>query len=165
MRAMACRVQAGVSEAEAMQNKCDYAKIPKHIIRRVSSRITVMRDVDPEALLLEGRSDAVIKIKTGGEYTIQINSNIRKVRNPLLRRQVVHHTLIHELLHIENKDLITLSKAYGRRKKKRIHKKEFDEKVHARFNEIRAKSGMPPIKNMADADAAINKVLSDIKFG
>lgn len=120
-------------------------------------RVRVTREVDPEAVLLEGRSGAVIRRKACGEFRITINENLGKMGHPLLRKQVVQHTIIHELLHIE--DLITLSKDYAQRKKKRIHKKEFDEKIHERFNEIRTAFGLPPVKNMADVDVAIHKIV------
>lgn len=68
------------------------------------------------------------------------------------------------MLHIENEDLIALSKDYARRKNKRIRKREFDEKIHERFNEIRAASGLPPVRNMADVEAAIHKIVDGIKL-
>lgn len=143
---------------------CQYARTPKNILGRVHGKISVTRDVDPEAVLLEGRSSTVVKRKADGKFRITINENLGKIGHPLLRKQVVQHTIIHELFHIENEDLLTLSKDYTRRKKKRIHKKEFDEKIHERFNEIRTASGLPPVRNMADVDAAIHKIVDGINL-
>ncbi|MDY6966337.1 MAG: hypothetical protein SVM80_10295 [Halobacteriota archaeon] len=80
-----------------------------------------------------------------------------------MRKQVVEHTIIHELLHIVHNDFETLSKDYKKRKKKKIHVKEFKEEVFMRFNQLRGLSKMPTIEKREDLDLAINKIVSSIE--
>lgn len=54
--------------------------------------------------------------------------------------------MIHDLLHIENEDLITLSKKYSKRKKKKGHIKDFEEEIFKRFNQLRRINGVMEIE-------------------
>jgi DNA polymerase III epsilon subunit-like protein len=143
---------------------CSYTKVPENILGRAKGKVLVKRDVDPEALLLHGIAKAKIKRKVIREVDIEINEKLKEIRNPLLRKQVVQHTIIHELLHFEKKDLLTLSKSYGKRKIKKIHKKEFEELVFERFNQLRKLNNLPEIRSKEDLRLAISKILSDINF-
>lgn len=143
---------------------CTYTKILGNILGRARGKISLKRDVDPVALLLEGLSKAKIRRKFNREVKIEINDKLKKIENPLLRKQVVQYTVIHELLHFEKKHPLVLSKSYRRRKIKKIHKKEFEKLVFERFNELRKLSNLPEIKSSEDLELAIGKILSEIKF-
>ncbi|MFH1127293.1 MAG: hypothetical protein V1718_04255 [archaeon] len=142
----------------------EYAKMsPETLyITHGSSRIT--RDIDPETVLLKGDASVTIIEKRNKKFRIDLNQNIRKIRNPLLRKQVVTHMLISALVRIESKRMITKRKEGERRKNKRMPKKEFDEIFLEKYNGMRARSRLPPIANMANIDAAIRKILSEIRF-
>lgn len=145
---------------------CRYAKMRPENISITHGSAIVKRDVDPEAVLLnlKGDSTATIIERQSKKFRIEINQNIRKIRNPLLRKQVIIHSLVGDLVRIEGKRMITKRKEGERRKKKRIPKKEFDEIFLQKFNEVRALSGLPPVANMSNVNAAITKILSEIKF-
>jgi len=70
--------------------------------------------------------------------------------------------MVHELLHLENKDLLTLAKNYKKRKKKKIHVKEFDKEVFERYNKLRELRGLPKIQKIEDLEFAIHKIISKI---
>ncbi len=120
------------------------------------------REVDPESLLLYGRAEPKIRRKISGDFEIKINEKLRKIKNPAMRKQVVQYVLIHELLHLENKDLLALSKSYGKRKKKRIHVAELEKMAFERFNQLRELTGMPRIRRVEDLKLAINKIASEL---
>ena len=76
----------------------------------VKAKIEQKLDFDPEALLLGQKSTVRKTISKPSEFQIFINSSLQKIGNVALRKQVVQSILIHELLHIEAEDLVTLSK-------------------------------------------------------
>ena len=139
-----------------------YARTPKNILARVKGRLMVSREIQAEKLLLEGKACVKIKRRLPKEYVIQINRDIAKITKKPLRKQVVQYLIIHELLHILNKDLITLSKEYGRRKKTKIHTKEFHKQVLSRYNTVRSGNGMKPIRDYRILERAVNQVLSKV---
>lgn len=139
---------------------CKYTKVPKNILGRIKGKIAIKRELDPEKLLLYGRTEAKTKRKIGGNFEIEINPKLRKVRKYQLRKQIGEYVIVHELLHLENKDLLTLSKEYRRRKVKKIHKGEFEDQVLERFNKVRELNKLPKIKSKKDLKIAINKILA-----
>ena len=115
----------------------DYKKMSQKKLGFVRAKIEQKIDFDPESLLL-GNSNKIQGTKLNPkEFQIFINQDLQRIKNIALRKQIVQYILIHELLHIENKDLITLSKSYNRRKKKKIHVNNFEEEVFNRFNKLR----------------------------
>jgi uncharacterized protein YggL (DUF469 family) len=142
---------------------CDYAKISNKALGRVEGSIQMQRLIDPESLLLNGKAKMKIKRKTIKEFKIKINENLRKIDNSMLRKQAVQYVIIHELMHIENKDLLTLSKKYRKRKTKKIHKKEFKNIVLKKFNTIRQLNGMPRIRNIKHMELAMNEIFSRVQ--
>lgn len=142
----------------------DYKKINSKRLGYVTARIPREFDLDPEALLL-GTTNSVRKkrIKPKG-FKIFINERMNKIGNIALRKQIVQHILIHELLHIANEDLFTLSKEYKRRKKKKIHVNEFEDEVFVRFNKLRELKGIMQIQKREHLDIAIQRILESIKW-
>lgn len=143
----------------------EYKKMGKKSLGFIRSKIAQKIDFDPEALLL-GEDYKVKKKRTKpSEFKIFINQELQKIGNEALRKQIVQSIMIHELLHIENEDIMTLSKEYNRRKKKKIHIKEFGEEVFKRFNQLRRLKGIMEIEKKEHLDIAINKILQSINFG
>ena len=60
--------------------------------------------------------------------------------------------------------MLTLSKEYNRRKKKKIHVNDFEEEVFSRFNALRQKKGIMEIQKRQHLDVAINRILESIKW-
>lgn len=141
---------------------CDYKEMSNKKLGFVRGKVAHMHDFDPEALLLGQETKITKKIVKPAEYGIFVNSTLRKIRNPLLRKQVVHTIIIHELYHVEQGDLITLSKEYSRRKKKRIHAHNFLEEVFDRYNQLREARGLPRISQLKHLEEAIHKILASI---
>ena len=139
-----------------------YARTPKNVLARVKGRLMISREIQAEKLLLEGNTHVRIKRHLPREYVIQINKNVAKIKKEPLRKQVVQYLVIHELLHILNKDLLTLSKEYARRKKTKIHTKEFNELVLSRYNRVRSLNMMKPIRDYRMLESAVNQVLSKV---
>ena len=88
---------------------------------------------------------------------------MQKIKKEILRKEIVQHILIHELLHIENEDLITISKNYNKRKKKKIHINKFDEEIFNRYNKLRKLKGIMQIQKREYLDMAIKKILKSVK--
>ena len=135
--------------------ECKYKKLPKNTLGRVKGKVLMKREIDIEALLIEGKVKAKIKREKPKEYEIEINEKLKGIKKEVIRKQIVQHTIIHELLHIENEDLISLTKDYKRRKKKKLHVKEFK-------NEVRKLNGLPPIERKEDLDMAIGKIVEEL---
>ena len=142
--------------------ECKYKKLPKNTLGRVKGKVLMKRDIDIEALLIEGKVKAKIKREKPKEYEIEINEKLKGIKKEVIRKQIVQHTIIHELLHIENEDLISLTKDYKRRKKKKLHVKEFKNEVFKRYNEVRKLNGLPPIERKEDLDTAIGKIVEEL---
>lgn len=123
-----------------------YSRAPQKVLARVKVRITRFKDIDVEALLLRGESKTKVTRKLDECYQIEISNRLREIENVEVRKQVVQHSMIHELLHIERKDLETLDKNHRRRRQKKIHVKEFEEEVFQRYNQLRELSGLPAIQ-------------------
>ena len=142
--------------------ECKYKKLPKNTLGRVKGKVFMKRDIDIEALLIEGKVKAKIKREKPKEYEIEINEKFKGIKKEAIRKQIVQHTIIHELLHIENEDLISLTKDYKRRKRKKLHVKEFKNEVFKRYNEVRKLNGLPPIQRREDLDMAIGKIVEEL---
>lgn len=143
----------------------EYKKMNRKSLGFIRSKIEQKIDFDPEALLL-GEDYKVRKKRTKpSEFRIFINQELQRIKNEALRKQIVQSIMMHELLHIENEDLVTLSKDYNRRKKKRIHIKEFEEEIFKRFNQLRRIKGIMEIEKKEHLDMAINRILQSINFG
>ncbi len=143
---------------------CGYAKTPEHIMGRLHSSVAINREVNAEEVLLGGKSAVIVREETSKDFRIEINTKLRNIRNPLLRKQVVMHTIIYELVRIDNMNMVIVRKEGERTRRMRLNKKEFEEEFLRKFNEVRALSGLPPVANMANVNAAIAKILSEIKY-
>lgn len=143
---------------------CRYAMLRQNLVFTTHSSVTTMRNVEPEEVLLKGDSNVTITRKESKSFKIDMNQNLRKIRIPILRKQVVQYYLISELVRIDNLELVVVSKEGERAKRRCLPKKEFEEKLHQKFNELRAASGLPPIGNMENVEKAISKILSEITF-
>ena len=139
-----------------------YARTPKNVLARVKGKVMMNREVDAVRLLLQGETSTRIRRRMPKEYVIHINENISRIPETALRQQVVQYLIIHELLQIINKDLLTLSKKYGKRKEKKIHTSQFDKELLTRYNKVRINGGMKPIRNHKALEEAVNKIVSKI---
>jgi hypothetical protein len=128
----------------------------------VSAKMKKVPDFDAEALLLGTSTNVKHSVQKPEVYDIFINQRISKIRHLLLRKQVVQTIMIHELLHVESKDLFTLSKKYSRRKKKRIHTHDFETETFERYNQLRELNDLPKIAKKEYLDEAVHKILQSI---
>jgi hypothetical protein len=142
----------------------DYKKIASKKLGYVTAKIPKDYNLDPEALLLGATNSVRKKIRKPRDFKIFINDRINKIPNLALRKQIVHYILIHELLHIVNEDLFTLSKEYNRRKKKKIHLNEFEDEVFLRFNKLRESKGIMQIEKREHLCIAIQRILESINW-
>jgi hypothetical protein len=131
----------------------------------VRAKIKKDYDFDAEQLLLGEFTKVKSKISNPSNYEIYINSGLQKIKNQAVRKQMIQHILIHELLHIENEDLITLQKDYSKRKKKKIHVNEFEEDVFFRFNELRRINSIMQIEKREHLEIALKRILESIGWG
>lgn len=144
-----------------------YYRLSKKLLSRIRMN-TLNVDIDVEDLLLRGESKSEPKIALRGFLEIQINNKLKEIENREVRKQIVQHTMIHNLLYAEKKDLESEGenkKAETNKKKKKQKKKEeeeFEEEVFQRFNKLRELNGLPPIKKREDLDLAFSKVLTKL---
>ncbi len=136
---------------------CSYKELPKSVLARTNGRVTVNRDVDAESLLLKGTSNAKLRRVLHRSFSIEVNAMVKNIENERLKEQVVKNVLVHELMHIERKDILELSKSYRRRRRKKIHAGLEDE-AFKRYNELRAIEGLPKVARKRDLDKAVSKV-------
>ena len=141
-----------------------YKKTSSKRLGYVTARIPQDYNLDPEALLLGTSNSIQKKSLKPKEFKIFINDKLKKIENPALRKEIVQHILIHELLHIANGDLFTLSKEFKRRKKKKIHVNEFEDEVFKRFNMLRELKGIMQIQKREHLDIAIQRILESINW-
>ena len=62
-----------------------------------------------------------------------------------MRKEVVTSIIVHELLHIERKDLLEHSKNYRKRKHKKIHS-SLEKDALQRLNVLRELEGLKPLE-------------------
>ncbi|RLJ02470.1 MAG: hypothetical protein DRP10_01250 [Candidatus Aenigmatarchaeota archaeon] len=134
---------------------CEYGKLSKNVLG-CTSRL-IRREISADDILLFGESR-----KPEKEFEIKINEKLKKIERENVRKEIVQYIMVHELLHLENKDLSTLSKNYKKRKKKKIHVKEFDNEVFERYNKLRELKGLSRIQKIEDLEFAIHKIISKI---
>lgn len=151
---------------EIKRKKIDinYKKIASKKLGFVSAKIERKLDFNPEALLLGQETSINEKKSKPKDFKIFINDGITKINNVALRKEIAQNIIIHELLHIGNEDLFTLSKDYSRRKKKKIHVNEFEEEVFDRYNKLREIKGIMQIQKKEHLDIAIQRILETIKW-
>lgn len=142
----------------------EYKKMSNKKLGLIKAKVWQKLDVDSEALLLGKNVKVRSRIVKPKEFNIYVNQNLQKIINPALRKEVVHTILIHELLHIEAEDLITLSKNFNKRKKKKIHINDFEEEVFQRYNKLRDMKGIMKIEKKEHLDIAINRILESINW-
>jgi len=141
-----------------------YKEISSKKLGYVSAKIEKKLDFNPEALLLGEDSHIKEKKSKPKEFKIFINSKLNRVSNIALRKEIVQNIIIHELLHIGNEDLFTLSKEYNRRKKKKIHVNDFKDEVFNRYNKLRESKGIMQIQKKEYLDIAVHRILETIKW-
>ncbi|MDY6932192.1 MAG: hypothetical protein SVJ22_09795 [Halobacteriota archaeon] len=142
---------------------CKYSKLPKNVLGRVKISYLEEKDIDARALLLEGRSRLRVSKKRDDKYKIEISEKFKGIEEVEVRKQVVEHTIIHELLHIEANDFDVIAENSKTNKRKKIHVKAFKEEVFRRFNELRELGKIPTIENREDLDLAINKIVNSLE--
>jgi len=137
----------------------EYKKMSSGKLGFVRAKIVQELDFNPESLLLGKSTNIKKRIIKPQEFVIYINEKLKEIQNPALRKEVIQYIIIHELSHIASEDIITLSKQYRRRKKKRIHTKNFEEEIFNRYNILREKKGIIKIKEIEHLERAINRIL------
>ena len=142
----------------------DYKKIRSKKLGYVTAKIEQKIDFDPEALLLGEQTNIKKRRLKPKEFKIFINQDLQKIKNSALRKEMVQNVLIHELLHIESEDLITISKDYNRRKKKKIHINDFEEEIFNRYNKLREIKGIMQIQKREHLHIAIQRILESINW-
>lgn len=142
--------------------RIEYKPISVKSLGRVKAKIEQKLDFDPEALLLGEKQDVRKRRLKPKEFMIQINDRIQNVKNEALRKEIVQYVILHELLHIKGEDLLTVSKDYSRRKKKRIHVSEFENEVFSRFNEVRRLRGIRQIEKKEHLEIAISRIWQSV---
>lgn len=143
----------------------EYKRLGRKALGCVRTKVEQKLSLNPEALLL-GESNKVQKMRVKpSEFHIFINKDLQRIVNVALRKEIIQSILMHELLHIEQEDLITLSKSYGRRKKKKIHINEFEEEVFNRYNKLRGLKGILQIEKREHLELAVQKILQSINWG
>ncbi|HIH31586.1 TPA: hypothetical protein HA235_02665 [Candidatus Woesearchaeota archaeon] len=151
-------------ELKRKKLKISYKKISPKTLGYVSANIEKKLDFDPEALLLGEETQIKEKKSRPKDYAIFINDKLQRIANIALRKELVQNIIIHELLHVNNDDLFTLSKGYDRRKKKKIHVNGFDNDVFTRYNQLRGIKGIMKIEKKEHLDIAVHKILETIRW-
>jgi len=142
----------------------EYKRLGTKSLGCVKAKIERQVAFNAEDLLL-GKSNEVKSVRVKPkEFLIIINHGLQKVSNVALRKEIVQFILMHELLHIEHEDLVTLSKDYSRRKKKKVHVNEFEEEVFNRYNKLRESKGIMQIEKREHLDMAIQRILESINW-
>lgn len=130
----------------------------------VSANISHKLDFNPENLILGKNTEVKKIIEKPHEFSVFINSDLQKIKNIALRKEIVQNIMIHELLHIESEDLITISKDFSRRGKKKIHIHDFKEEIFNRYNKLREIKGIMKIEKREHLEIAISRILESIKW-
>ncbi len=136
---------------------CAYKALPKNVLARTKGRVDVDRDIDAESLLLNGVPRAKSKRILRQSFTIEVNSAMKNIEKAALREQVVKNVLVHELMHVERKDLLELSKNYQKRRRKRVHA-GLEKEAFERYNRLRVLEGLSRIADRGDLERAVMKV-------
>ncbi len=135
-----------------------YAPLSHKLLGKMKGTAVSFTDIDAAKLLLEGIADKKRSIKSANKFQIEVNQNLQKIEPAELRKQVVQHVLLHELMHIDYKDHVVSAKSYARRKRKKFHTKEFEERIHEKYNQIRKTQGLPEIPDSDNVHLAVNKI-------
>lgn len=122
----------------------DYALLPKGIAGRVNAEIETTRKRKKPGFFRKGTVRINRRIKNN-EFYIRINENLEKIDDGKLRKEVVTSIIVHELLHIERKDLLEHSKNYRKRKHKKIHS-SLEKDALQRLNVLRELEGLKPLE-------------------
>ena len=147
-----------IPEIKRGKVKIEYKPMSAKALGLVKAKIEQKLDLDSEALLLGKKQNIRKRRLKPKEFVIQINERIQRVKNEALRKEIVQYVILHELMHIKGEDLLTISKDYSRRKKKRIHVAEFEDEVFKRFNELRRIRGIMEIEKKEHLETAISRI-------
>lgn len=137
-----------------------YCRMSKKLLSRIKIS-TLSMDIDVEALLLRGKRKSESGLKLRGFCEVLINSKLKEIDNREVRKQIVQHNMIHNLLYAEKKDL-EINGEKGKGKAKKTEDEEFEEEVFQRYNKLRELNGLPPIKEREDLNLAFSKVLTKL---
>jgi len=142
----------------------EYKRLGRKSLGCVRAKIEQKMAFNPEDLLL-GKSNEVKKVRVKPkEFMIIINQDLQRINNIALRKEIVQSIMMHELLHVEQEDLVTLSKDYGRRRKKKVHVNEFEEEVFNRYNKLRELKGIMQIEKKEHLGIAVQKILESVNW-
>jgi hypothetical protein len=140
---------------------CCYNRLPRNVLGRTRGIVTITKDINAESLLLQGASGTKAKKRLHKSFTIEINEALKSIENEKMKEQIVKSVIVHELMHVERKDILELSKDFHRRKRKRVHS-GLENESFERYNALRKAEGLPRIKIKLDFDRAVSKVFSEI---
>ena len=139
----------------------DYAALPKGIAGRVNAEIEMIRKRKISGFF--GKENVRInrRIKNN-EFYIRINEKLAAIDDEKLRKEVVTNIVVHELLHIERKDLIEHSKNYRKRKHKKIHS-YLEKEALEKLNKLRELEGLKPLEKENYIEKEITKRVNNYK--
>lgn len=136
-----------------------YGSLPNGIAGRVNAEIETIRKRKKSGFFSKGSVRIKRKIKNN-EFYIRINENLAKISDEKLRKEVVTDIIVHELLHIERKDLLEQSKNYRKRKHKKIHS-SLEKEALQRLNKLRKLEGLKPLEKENYVENEIKRVVSN----
>ena len=120
-------------------------------------------DFDPEALLVGDNTTVKEKKICPGYFKILVNSRLKRIRTPLLRKQVVQHDIMHHLLTIEEQEKAGTT-LEGKKKRVVTKSKKFEKKLFEKYNQFRQAKGIAKIEKAEHLEAAIHRVLHTINW-
>ena len=122
----------------------NYGTLPKGIAGRVNAEIETIRKRKKSSFFVKETVRINRRIKNN-EFYIRINEKLARINDEKLRKEVVTSVIVHELLHIERKDLLEHSKNYRKRKHKKIHS-SLEKEALERLNLLRKLEGLKPLE-------------------
>ncbi len=136
-----------------------YYDLPKTVLGRVTAEIEITRTKRTTGLFKRHVVTTVRRKIRNKEFYIKINRLFLKIENENFREEIIKSIIIHELLHIERKDLIETSKNYRKRKHKKIHS-SLEREALSRLNALRRIEGLPELSRKNYIEKEISRLIS-----
>ena len=137
----------------------DYTVLPGGIAGRVNAEIETIRKRKKPGFFGKETVRINRRIKNN-EFYIRINEKLAGINDEKLRKEVVTSIIVHELLHIERKDLLEHSKSYRKRKHKKIHS-YLEKEALEKLNKLRELEGLKPLERENYVEKEIEKIVSN----
>ena len=137
----------------------DYGVLPKGIAGRVNAEIETVRKQKNSGFFGKETVRINRRIKNN-EFYIKINEKLAEINDKELRKEAVASIVVHELLHIERKDLIEHSKNYRKRKHKKIHS-YLEKEALEKLNRLRESEGLKPLEKENYVEREIERIVGN----